>query len=96
MRPTISIRREMPRHRAKGEHRSAARSGVEVVILVGSACAIFLWEPWHGPVLLSLSTHHGIDAGDLPALPLLALAIIVIRRRYAHRRRLLASAVQVD
>ena len=32
---------------------------------VGAACAIFLWAPWRGPIVLSLSTAHGIDAGDL-------------------------------
>jgi len=42
---------------------------------------VFLWEPWHGPVVLSLSEGHGIDAGDLPALPLLALAVALIHSR---------------
>jgi hypothetical protein len=42
---------------------------------------VFLWEPWHGPVVLSLSEGHGIDAGDLPALPLLALAVALIHAR---------------
>ena len=51
-------------------------ASVVALPLVG-ACAIFLLEPWHGPVVLSLTRSHGIDAGDLPALPLIALAVAV-------------------
>ena len=46
-------------------------------MLLGAACAVFLWEPWHGPIILSLSSAHGIDAGDLLALPLAALAVAI-------------------
>ena len=53
---------------------------VSVALLVGAACAIFLWAPWRGPIVLSLSSAHGIDAGDLPGLALLALALIAARR----------------
>ena len=48
-----------------------------VALLLVAACAIFLLEPWHGPVVLSLSRSHGIDTGDLPALALIALAVAV-------------------
>ena len=41
------------------------------------ATAVFLWEPLRGPVILSLSGSHGIDAGDLIALLLFALAVAV-------------------
>ena len=51
------------------------RAWIAVAILLGAACGVFLWEPWHGPVILSLSSSHGIDTGDLPALALLALAL---------------------
>jgi hypothetical protein len=51
-------------------------ASVVALLLVG-ACAIFLVEPWHGPVVLSLSRTHGIDTGDLPALALIALAVVV-------------------
>jgi hypothetical protein len=51
-------------------------ASVVALLLVG-ACAIFLLEPWHGPVVLSLSRSHGIDTGDLPALALIALAVAV-------------------
>jgi hypothetical protein len=50
---------------------------IVVALLLVGACAIFLLEPWHGPVVLSLSRSHGIDTGDLPALPLIALAVAV-------------------
>ena len=52
---------------------------IGVALLVGAACAIFLWAPWHGPTVLSLSAAHGIDAGDLPGLALLALALVAAR-----------------
>ena len=42
-----------------------------------------VWQPWHGAVVLSVSAHHGIDAGDLPALTLLALSVAVFHSR-AH------------
>jgi len=56
-----------------------------VALLLGGACGIFLWEPWHGPVILSLSSRHGIDVGDLLALPLLALAIVIARHRFVKQ-----------
>lgn len=49
------------------------------------ACAglgVLLLESWHGPTILSLWGSHGVDAGDLPAIPLAALALaIAVRRR---------------
>jgi hypothetical protein len=51
-------------------------ASVVALLLVG-VCAIFVLEPWHGPVVLSLSRTHGIDTGDLPALALVALAVAV-------------------
>ena len=48
------------------------------MLLLGGVCAVFLWQPWgHGPIILSLSKDHGIDTGDLPALPLFALAVAI-------------------
>ena len=46
-------------------------------LLLAGACLVFVWEPWHGPILLSLTPGHGIDAGDLPALPMIALALAI-------------------
>ena len=51
------------------------RAWIAVALLLGAACGVFLWQPWHGPVILSLSSSHGIDTGDLPALAMLALAL---------------------
>jgi hypothetical protein len=48
--------------------RTAARVIGAALLLV--AAAIVLWEPWHGPIVISLSSSHGIDAGDAIALPL--------------------------
>jgi Concanavalin A-like lectin/glucanases superfamily len=53
--------------------RLVAASGV--VVLLGTAVGLVVWERWHGPIILSLSTGHGIDAGDLPVIPLVALAL---------------------
>jgi hypothetical protein len=54
---------------------------IAVALLLGAACGVFLLEPWHGPVVLWVSENHGIHAGDLPALPLVALAVAVGRAR---------------
>jgi hypothetical protein len=56
---------------------SGAEAGLVITVLLAAACGILLWEPWHGPVVLTLSASHGIDAGDLPALPLIALAVAI-------------------
>jgi Concanavalin A-like lectin/glucanases superfamily len=50
---------------------------IVAALLLGAACGLFLWEPWHGPVVLSLSEGHGVDAGDLPALLLIAIAVAI-------------------
>lgn len=52
-----------------------------VGLLLGTAVAVVVREPWHGPILLSLSAGHGVDAGDLPVVPLVALAVLIGRRR---------------
>ena len=53
------------------------RGGIGVVVLLGAAYAVFRWGPWDGPIILTLSTGHGIHMGDLLALPLLALAVAI-------------------
>jgi hypothetical protein len=50
------------------------------VATLGTAAGVVVGEPWHGPVLLSLSSGHGIHAGNLAALPLVALAFLIGRR----------------
>jgi Concanavalin A-like lectin/glucanases superfamily len=52
-------------------------AGIIVGLLLAAACGVLLWEPWHGAVVMSLSESHGIDAGDLPALSLIALAVAI-------------------
>jgi hypothetical protein len=51
------------------------------VATLGAAAGVVVGERWHGPVLLSLSTGHGIHAGNLAAIPLVALAFLIGRRR---------------
>ena len=67
-------------------------AAIGIALLLGAACVVFLWEPWHGPIVLSLSPGHGVDAGDLPALPLVALALaigsVLVPTVYAARRRM--------
>jgi Concanavalin A-like lectin/glucanases superfamily len=53
-------------------------------LLLAAACAVFVWEPLHGPIVLSLAQGHGIDAGDLPALPLIAVAAALGQTRARH------------
>lgn len=50
--------------------------------LVAAAVAWVVAEPIaKGPVLFSVSAHHGLDVGDLPALALLLIAFAIARRR---------------
>jgi hypothetical protein len=70
---------------------SSARSGrltaaIGVVALLGAAVGAVVWGPWHGPIVVSLSPSHGIVTGDLVAVPLVVLAIVVGRRRSSPRR----------
>lgn len=69
----------LPRTRSSATRwrRLVAASGVFVTL--GAAVGVVVREPWHGPVILSLSTGHGIDAGDLPVVPLVALAVYIAR-----------------
>ena len=39
-------------------------------------------ELWHGPTVLALSGGHGLDTGDLLAVPLVLLAIAATRRQF--------------
>jgi hypothetical protein len=54
-------------------------AGIGAVLLAGAACWIFLLGPWRGPIVLTITPSHGIDAGDLPGLALLALALAAAR-----------------
>src|SRR5262245_9469235 len=48
--------------------------------------AVIVREPWHGPILLSLSTGHGISTGDLLVVPFVALAVLIGRRLVPRSR----------
>jgi len=58
-----------------GPGRTAARI-IGAALLIGAA-AIVVWEPWHGPIVVSLSSTHGIDAGDVIALPLVVVSVLL-------------------
>ena len=55
-------------------------AAVCVVVLLGAAGLVVALEKWDGPIILSLSSVHGIHAGDLLAVPLVAGAVAVARR----------------
>jgi hypothetical protein len=76
---TDSTTTRMHEYRRRIGHPFTGRFGLAsvVALLLVGVCAVFLLEPWHGPVVLSLSRTHGIDTGDLPALALIALAVAV-------------------
>jgi hypothetical protein len=61
------------------------RSTGVVVLLLGAAAGVVALELWHGPVVLSLSVDHGVDTGDLLAVPLVALAVAVARGQATAR-----------
>lgn len=56
-------------------------AGIVVALALAAACGLLLWQPWRGPIVLSLSESHGVDAGDLPALLLVALAVAISHAR---------------
>jgi hypothetical protein len=51
------------------------------VVLIAAAGAIVARGPWHGPVVLALSAGHGLNTGDLLAVPFVVLAIAWWRGR---------------
>ena len=57
-----------------------------VALLLGLAAAIVALDPAHGPVVLSLSATHGVDAWDLPAAPFAILGVAVARGRCFRKR----------
>jgi hypothetical protein len=61
--------------------RGRGREGRAAAFVLVAACGFVALEPWHGPTVLTLSEQHGVDAADLPALPLIALGLAVARSR---------------
>jgi hypothetical protein len=60
--------------------RSAAATAA--AILLGVASGVVVWEPWHGPIIVSLSSSRGVSAGDL-----LAVLLVVVALRTASAAR---------
>ena len=67
----------------EGSSSGRLRAGIGIALLLG-AFAAYQWAPWRGPIILSLSSTHGIDTGDLPAFALLAVAVAVGRRTWVR------------
>jgi hypothetical protein len=62
----------------------AAKTSPRLVAgLLAAAVTWLFLSPWHGPVVVALSDSHGIDAGDLPAVALIAVAVALVRSRPA-------------
>jgi hypothetical protein len=78
------LRRSDRRHPAS--ERQSASPALAALLLV-AACGFVVVEPWHGPTVLALSEQHGVDAADLPALPLIVLALVIALGTQAHARR---------
>jgi hypothetical protein len=76
----------LPRTPSSSTRPARLLAAIGVLVMLGAAVGVVVWEPWHGPVILSLSTGHGIDAGDLLVVPLVALAIAIGRRGSQHLR----------
>jgi hypothetical protein len=53
------------------------RGWIFVAFLLVAAAAAIHWAPSRSRVVVSFSSTHGIDTGDLPALALLAMALAV-------------------
>ena len=55
-----------------------ARVALAVVLVVAAASIVVLEPLPHGSVLLTLTSDHGVDSGDLPAVALLLLAAWIV------------------
>lgn len=64
-----------------------------VVLALGAVAVLIVREPWHGPILFSLSTGHGIDAGDVPVVAFVPPAVLIWRRWPPPRSPRLRPAV---
>jgi hypothetical protein len=51
---------------------------IGALLAMGVAVGIVLWEPWHGPTLLALTSTHGVDGGDVLVIPFVALALVLV------------------
>jgi hypothetical protein len=76
--------------------RLGGRGALGVLLPLAIAGGIVVLSAWHGPIVLTLSEGHGVDAGDLPAVAFVIAGLAVARSRARVRtggsRRLLAAA----
>src|SRR5262245_17669065 len=80
----MSTRKEtswgLSRYRGSLRQRLANRkasAGAAILTLLLAAAGAVVWGPLHGPTILTLSTAHGLNAGDLLALPPIAAAFAI-------------------
>jgi hypothetical protein len=74
----------LPRTRSPSTRSGRLVAAIGVTVALAAAVGVVMWSPWHGPVILSLSTGHGINAGDLPVVLLVALAIFIAASASLH------------
>ncbi len=67
----------LSRTRSSSSRTARFLAAAGVAVALGAAAGMVLREPWHGPVILSFSTGHGIHAGNLAVVPLVALAVVL-------------------
>jgi hypothetical protein len=69
----------MPLNAQRPVRRRVHVSRLVGVAALAAAVLILVRQPWHGPILLTLSAGHGVDLGDLVVLPLVAIAFVCWR-----------------
>lgn len=82
---SVSLRAIPPARLLSSDRSGRLAAAIGVVALLGAIGAV-VWEPWHGPIVLSLSPSHGVATGDLVAVPLVALAAVAGRAWASPRR----------
>src|SRR4051794_15740065 len=69
------------------EHVTRSLPRIAVIVLALAAVGAIVWvQAWHGPTVVTLSAAHGVDTGDLIALPFLLLALAFARGRPSTAR----------
>jgi hypothetical protein len=56
------------------------------VMCLALAAGLVVLDPLHGPIVFSLVSEHGLDAGDFVALPLVLVATYLVRDLVRHGR----------
>jgi hypothetical protein len=65
-------------------HSIDRRVAFRLAVPLGVGVAIIWAQTWHGPTILAFTPSHGVDAGDLLAIPFLVLSVAVARRGLAR------------